>query len=728
MMSNKILLKDLTQSIQYLKGVGPKRAKIPELLGLTTVGDILQYYPRIYQDRRHIKPISQLRKGERETIKGVVIGAEQTGRRNILKIMVSDGTGYISLVCFGRPQMRKYLPTGTHIILTGRVNVFRSEIQISDFEYEILKDNEDDLIHTNRIVPLYPLGLGLPQGAQRTMRLIARLALDRYVQDLAEPLPSSILVKYRLPDASSAIKGIHFPDSEEEYKQARSRLVFDEFFYLQLALGMRRQRERQKEGIAYTNQGKLAEVFIRSLPFSLTRAQERVIQEIRRDMGSPTPMNRLLHGDVGSGKTVVAAVAALTAVEDGCQAAVLAPTEILAEQHYFNLSQYFVKAASQFASPGISPSPHLALLTSGLKAREKEETLGQVRSGEVNIIVGTHALIQEGVEFHRLGLVIIDEQHRFGVMQRAALRDKAQLTSTVAPDCLVMTATPIPRTLALTVYGDLDTSVLDELPPGRRQVITKCRSAESLPRIYAFIRDQVKAGRQAYIVYPLIEESEELDLKAATVAYEHLTKEVFPDLRVGLLHGRIRPDEKDEIMQAFYEHRLDVLVATSVIEVGIDVPNASIMMIEEAERFGLAQLHQLRGRVGRSTHPSYCILLTKSQIAEAVNSPHTIPDDDSLAKAVQRISSLVQTNDGFKIAEADLAIRGPGEFFGTRQSGMPELKLANPIQDIKQLQAAREEAFSILENDPTFSNPEHQLLRQVFEHNFKDRLVLSEIS
>ncbi|MDI6794273.1 MAG: OB-fold nucleic acid binding domain-containing protein, partial [bacterium] len=346
-MSNKILLKDIDQSIQYLKGVGPKRARIPELLGLTTVADILQYYPRVYQDRRQIKPISQLRKGERETIKGIVIGAERSGRAKVLKIMVSDGTGYVTLVCFGRPQMHKFLPVGTHVILTGRVNFFRSEIQISDFEYEVLKGNEDDLIHTNRITPLYPLGSGLPQGAQRTMRLIVKIALDRYVQDLAEPLPSSILSKHHLIDTPSAIKGIHYSDSEEEYKQARTRLVFDEFFYLQLALGKMRQGAKRERGISYTNRGKLGAAFLRLLPFSLTKAQERVIEEIRRDMGSPTPMNRLLHGDVGSGKTVVAATAALTAVEDGYQVALLAPTEILAEQHYFNLNQYFTEMPRQ---------------------------------------------------------------------------------------------------------------------------------------------------------------------------------------------------------------------------------------------------------------------------------------------------------------------------------------------------------------------------------------------
>jgi ATP-dependent DNA helicase RecG len=497
-----------------------------------------------------------------------------------------------------------------------------------------------------------------------------------------------------LPPLADALRAVHFPETEAAFVAARRRIAFDDFLLLQLGLALLRARVTRARGVAMNPRGELTARLRATLPFALTRAQERVWGEIRADMATPHPMHRLLQGDVGSGKTVVAAMAVLTAVEAGYQAAVMAPTEILAEQHLMTFERLL-------APLGVS----IALLTSAVKGRERTERLRAAASGELHCVVGTHALVQEGVEFRRLGLAVVDEQHRFGVEQRARLRAKGE-----HPDLLVMTATPIPRTLALTLYGDLDVSVLDELPPGRRPVVTVARTENARPRVYAFLRKEVGAGRQAYVIYPLVEESAALDLRAATAMAERLRTEVFPDLSVGLLHGRLPFAEKEVVMRRFKAGEIHILVSTTVIEVGIDVPNASVMLIEHAERFGLSQLHQLRGRVGRGPWKSYCVLMTGPN-----------PTEDARG----RIQAMTATHDGFKIAETDLALRGPGEFFGTRQSGLPEFRVADLLRDAKLLAEARQDALAIVAADPGLTDAPHRALRDALLARWRGKLALA---
>ncbi len=723
-METKFLLNEISLPVKYLKGVGEKRAEILASLGIKQIEDLLQYYPRIYQDRRHIKHIFNLVDGEKETLQGTIIGHHKSRlpRRKIelLKVIISDGTGYASLLFFNQPKMEKYLTKGLKLIISGRIRRFHGETQITDFEYEVLHEEENELLHHNRIVPIYPLTQDIsPSIGQRLIRTTVKKALDTYSPQLIEIFPEEILSKHQLPDIKFAFNNIHFPTSWTAYKSARARLIFEEFFLLQLALGLTKKKVEEEKGIKFQTDFKLLTSFVHSLPFTLTQAQKRVIKEILADMGSEVPMNRLLHGDVGAGKTVVAACAAVTAYENGYQTAIMAPTEILAEQHSLNIHRLL--------SPlGIK----VALLTSSIKKSEREEILTQIKNGEVNIAIGTHALIQEGVEFKKLGLCVIDEQHRFGVIQRAELKNKAkEACKGICPDVLVMTATPIPRTLALTLYGDLDTSVIDELPPNRQKVITKCRSEKDLPKIFAFIKEEIKNGRQVYLVYPLVEESKELELKAATRMFKELQKNAFPGFKLGLLHGQIKSDEKAQVMKDFHNKEIDILVSTTVIEVGIDVPNASIMLIEHAERFGLAQLHQLRGRVGRGAHKSYCILVTKKTIADLVNSglpinPQEDPDS-TILKAAKRLATMCQTSNGFEIAQVDLELRGAGEFFGTRQHGILKLKLGNIIYDAKWLEPARQEAFNLLDNDPSLKA--YPSISKTFDYQYRDKLGLVEI-
>jgi len=724
-METNFLLNDLKMPVKYLKGVGEKRAQVLSSLGINQVKDLLEYYPRIYQDRRHLRPIFNLKQGDKETFQGTIVGHQKSRlprkRIDLLKVIISDGTGYASLLFFNQPKMEKFLTKGLRLIISGRIRRFRGETQVTDFEYEVLTNEGNELIHHHRIVPIYPLTQEVsPSTGQRLIRTAIKKALDTYTNQIIEILPPTILSKYKLPDIRFALNNIHFPESFTASKSARNRLVFEEFFLLQLALGMTKKKEEKEKGIKFHTDFKLLTSFIKSLPFILTQAQKRVIKEIIMEMSSEKPMNRLIHGDVGSGKTVVAMCVALVAYENGYQTAIMAPTEILAEQHYLNIHRLL--------SPlGIK----VTLLTSRMKRSDREENLTQIKTGKANIAIGTHALIQEGVEFKNLGLCIIDEQHRFGVMQRAELKKKAkQACMGICPDVLVMTATPIPRTLALTMYGDLDISVIDELPPYRQKIITKCRSEKDLPKIYAFIKDEIKKGRQVYLVYPLIEESEELELKAATKMFEELQKKEFPEFKLGLLHGQLSPEEKDKVMENFYNQEIDILVSTTVIEVGIDVPNATIMLIEHAERFGLAQLHQLRGRIGRGRHKSYCILVTKKAIADMVNSgvPINLQDDlgATILKGAKRLATMCNTSDGFKIAEVDLEIRGAGEFFGTRQHGMLKFKLANIIYDAKWLESTRQEAFSLLDKDPFLKDPKNQFIAKTFFYQFKDRLDLVE--
>lgn len=691
----------LATSVEYVKGIGPKRARLmAEEIDVRTVGDLLEYYPRDYLDRSRIRSIYQVgRSNEYETIQGVVVNQmEFTSRRStkVLKIIVYDETGVASLMAFGKrvQYMKISLKIDTKVVVSGKFKRDYGEVNTSDYTYEVLSDEDADLIHTGRIVPVYPLTAKLNQ---RSLRRWTKRIVDDYASYIPEILPMDIRRRQKLLDKSTAVKNIHFPDTHERLRTARHRLAFDELFFLELGLGLKKKRwEVEELGISFPRQSDLLQRFISSLPFQLTNAQKRVFAEIEADMRSTRSMNRLLQGDVGSGKTVVAAMAMLLAIDNSYQGALMAPTEILAEQHYNTLTSLLEPMGIQ-----------VVLLRGDMRKRDKEDALLKIRTGEANIVVGTHALIQEGVEFANLGMEITDEQHRFGVMQRAELKRKG-----ANPDVLVMTATPIPRTLALTVYGDLNVSIIDEMPPGRQKIDTRWVPEGKRQDIYQFIEKQIAQGRQAYLVYPLVEESEKLeDLKAATEMAEHFQNDVFPHLKVGLIHGRMRAEEKQEIMERFKSNEINILVSTTVIEVGIDVPNASLMLIEHAERFGLAQLHQLRGRVGRSHHKSYCLLIAN-------------PTTDD---AVRRMKAMTRTNDGFEIAEEDLAIRGPGEFFGTRQAGMPDLKVASLIRDAKLLEVAREEAFRIAADDPALLKPEHQMLKRILREKWRENLEMVSI-
>ena len=691
----------LATSVEYVKGIGPKRARLmAEEIDVRTVGDLLEYYPRDYLDRSRIRSIYQVgRSNEYETIQGVVVNQmEFTSRRStkVLKIIVYDETGVASLMAFGKrvQYMKISLKIDTKVVVSGKFKRDYGEVNTSDYTYEVLSDEDAELIHTGRIVPVYPLTAKLNQ---RSLRRWTKRIVDDYASYIPEILPMDIRRRQKLLDKSTAVKNIHFPDTHERLRTARHRLAFDELFFLELGLGLKKKRwEVEELGISFPRQSDLLQRFISSLPFQLTNAQKRVFAEIEADMRSTRSMNRLLQGDVGSGKTVVAAMAMLLAIDNSYQGALMAPTEILAEQHYNTLTSLLEPMGIQ-----------VVLLRGDMRKRDKEDALLKIRTGEANIVVGTHALIQEGVEFANLGMEITDEQHRFGVMQRAELKRKG-----ANPDVLVMTATPIPRTLALTVYGDLNVSIIDEMPPGRQKIDTRWVPEGKRQDIYQFIEKQIAQGRQAYLVYPLVEESEKLeDLKAATEMAEHFQNDVFPHLKVGLIHGRMRAEEKQEIMERFKSNEINILVSTTVIEVGIDVPNASLMLIEHAERFGLAQLHQLRGRVGRSHHKSYCLLIAN-------------PTTDD---AVRRMKAMTRTNDGFEIAEEDLAIRGPGEFFGTRQAGMPDLKVASLIRDAKLLEVAREEAFRIAADDPALLKPEHQMLKRILREKWRENLEMVSI-
>ena len=725
----------LSAPLQYLKGIGPRRAAmLLAELNLQTVGELLAYYPRDYIDRSktvEIYRVGRTEDDEPETIQGKVVNHTSSptakGKR-VGKISIYDGTGVAVLVNFGRRIgiMKSLLPVDTEVVVSGKFSRRYNEIQATDYEFELFE--EDNLIHTKRIVPKYALTAKL---TAKMLRMWMRTALDEYGQQIPEILPLELRKRQGLIDRQLAINEIHFPTSEAHQEAAQKRLAFEEFFLLSAGMEMKKERKTLEAGIAFqigmASGGTLPSLlsdFMASLPYELTGAQKRVFREILNDMQQKRVMNRLIQGDVGSGKTVVAAMALLCAIENGYQGALMVPTEILAEQHYYNLSDMFEDMHCD-ASTGTEQQDrrkiNVVLLKSDLPRAEREEALEAIANGTADLIVGTQALIQEGVDFHKLGLVIIDEQHRFGVMQRATLRNKAQSateaqkplnTAAPSPDVLVMTATPIPRTLALTLYGDLNVSVIDEMPPGRQQIRTHWIRENGREKLYDTLRKEIQRGQQAYVVYPLVEESEKLEeLKAATEMAAHLQNDVFPDLRVGLLHGQMKSAEKQEVMRRFKDRHIDILVSTTVIEVGIDVPNATLMVIENAERFGLSQLHQLRGRVGRGEHQSACYL---------VASPR---GDDSY----QRIQAMIRTNNGFQIAEADLNIRGPGEFFGTRQSGIPNFKIANIIQDASLLEAAKKEAESLIKADPRLDAHEHQLLKRMLQKHWRDNLEIASV-
>jgi ATP-dependent DNA helicase RecG len=677
----------LDQSLQYLKGIGPRSAEKLAQLGLYTVQDLIYYFPRDYVNYAQRIQIRQAKVGETVTIVGRVRSCTCfTSPKNkslaILNLKIADETGIMTLTRFyaGRQftqrgwqeaQQRLY-PRGSIVAVSGLVKESRGGVTLDTPQVEVLGDHEEDS-HTlkfGRILPIYPLSEGITADL---VRKAVQLALPAVVLK-ADPLPDSIRSSLGLLPLSQALARIHFPQTGEDLKQARRRLVFDEFFYLQLGLLLRRQAYRsQAQAIPRYQplEGELLERFYHLLPFCLTGAQQRVVDEILRDLQSPLPMNRLVQGDVGSGKTVVAVVALLAAIQSGWQTALMAPTEILAEQHYHKLVDWF----GQLHLP-------VELLTGSTPTAKRRQILRQLSTGELPLLVGTHALIQPTVEFQRLGLVIIDEQHRFGVEQRAALFKKGD-----HPDILSMTATPIPRTLTLAIHGDLDVSQIDELPPGRKPIRTILARPSDRLQIYGLVEREVAQGRQIYVVLPLIEESEKLDLRSAIEEHQRLQNTVFPQFRIGLMHGRMTSAEKEEVIQSFRGKDLDILVSTTVIEVGVDVPNASVMLIEHAERFGLSQLHQLRGRVGRGAEQSYCILLSHSRTETAL----------------QRLKVLEQSNDGFFIAEMDLRLRGPGEVMGTRQSGLPDFALASLMEDQDVLELARSTAEEILAQDPSLT-------------------------
>lgn len=693
--------------IQYCKGIGPKRAELFKKLGIMNMEDALFYLPWRYEDRGNLKKISRLSYGAYETAMGEVVSAEvaQTKRRQvkIFELLITDGSGMLVGSWFNQPFMQKTFRKGQKVLLSGIVksNPYKGGLpQIDNPEYELMEDDEaDSLIHTGRIVPIYRATAGL---SVRYLRSMMKSALDACGGSMPDLLPEAVVRSHGLMPGPQALAEVHFPETEKDLGRlnrgvsaAHRRLSFEELFVLELGLAIRKRgMSAQKKGIRFEPLAKFETELRRSLPFQLTGAQERVIAEIKKDMTAERPMNRLVQGDVGSGKTVVALVAALLAVENGCQACVMAPTEILAEQHAKNM-------AALAAPLGIT----LRSLRGGMKKKEKEAALEEIRTGQAQLVIGTHALIEGEVTFKRLGLAVIDEQHRFGVMQRSTLTSKGY-----EPDVLVMTATPIPRTLALTVYGDLDVSVINEMPKGRSPIVTKLYFESRRRDAYQFIETELGKGRQVYVVYPLVEESEKSDLRAATEMAAHLQKDVFPKWKVGLLHGRMKSGEKDAVMTAFKSGELHILVSTTVIEVGVDVPNASVMVIEHPERFGLAQLHQLRGRVGRGAHQSFCILMGPRMFAE---------------EARERLTAFARTNDGFKIAEEDLRMRGPGEFFGTRQSGLPDLRAANIIRDADLLEQARADAFELLERDPALNG--HPLLRDAVRRKWQGRLGLISV-
>ena len=680
-----------------LSGVGPQRAKTLAKLGLGTIEDALvQHLPLRHEDRSRIIPLGRVSVGEARTCAGTIAGISPPPRgrpRMPLVVMIRDVSGFLNCAWFNQPYLARVFKRGQRLIVHGRVQPYgRGPLQMLVKDYEVAEDGPDEMLHTGRLVPVYPLTEGL---TQRPLRRLMKRLVDGWADQLDDPLPERVRAGRALLPLPQAIRGAHFPETQEEQAAAHRRLIFDDFFLLEVGLAIRRHREGRRRGLAMNPPGALVRRLLASLPYTLTAAQERVWGEIRTDMAEPYPMSRLLQGDVGSGKTVVAALAILTAIEAGYQAALMAPTEILAEQHMITLSQLLGPLGVR-----------VVLLTGAVKGKARQEAVGAVEGGQAACAIGTHALVQGSVGFKRLGLAVIDEQHRFGVAHRAALRGKGE-----SPDVLVMTATPIPRTLALTLYGDLDVSVLDELPPGRRPVVTVARGESRRRGIYDFLRKQIGEGRQVYVVCPLVEESEASDLRAATEMAERLQREVFPDRRVGLIHGRLGIQDKERVMREFKDGAVHVLVSTTVIEVGIDVPNASVMLVEHAERFGLSQLHQLRGRVGRGSWKSYCILLAGS----------------SSEDAQRRIAAVTGTNDGFRLAEVDLELRGPGDFFGTRQSGLPEFRVADLLRDGAMLEEARREAFALVHADPQLTASEHRGLRGALLARWRGKLDLAGI-
>ena len=712
---------ELSTPVQYVKGVGPRIAELLAGKGIHTVGDLLHYLPFRYEDRLNPRGIGELRAGEMATVVAEVrnSGLFRTRRMPIFQLTVGQGRARLRCLWFNATYLQDKFVPGQMIALYGKVeeDPRSRELQIMQPQFEILGEAGDsengadkkaaESLEIGRIVPIYE---AIGRLTPRWFRRIIHTALENLTPDLPEPIPAAVRSHLGLVSPRAALWNVHWPEPGESLEQLQSsrtpahiRMIFDELFFVELGLELKRRQQKAQTGIAFRLDDRARAAIKKILPFHPTAAQKKVLKEIAADMEKPYPMRRLLQGDVGSGKTIVAFEAAIIAIENGFQVALMAPTEILAQQHYFSARRILENAGYR-----------IVLLTGSLESDRKREIRRHIAQGNAQLVIGTHALLEEKVEFAKLGLVIVDEQHRFGVMQRLKLMKKsgesgdgsdvttaaaaakvdgvatdafvrpAEQSEAIAmgePDVLVMTATPIPRTLALTLYGDLDLSVLDELPPGRTPIVTKCVSDEESPKVWEFVRKQVVAGHQVYVVYPVIAENEESELKAAIKMYRELSGKIFSDLKVGLLHGRLDADLKDQVMRMFQRGELQILVATTVIEVGVDVPNATVMVIEHAERFGLSQLHQLRGRIGRGGAKSYCVLMTGGKISE---------------DGQKRLEAMTRTNDGFKIAELDLELRGPGEFFGTRQAGLPSFRVANIIRDAQLLEAAKLEAATVL--------------------------------
>ena len=727
----------LATEVQYVKGVGPRVATLYKKIGVESAEDLLFHLPRRYQDRRNIPPISKALPGQVVTVRGKVRRVEARtigGGRVLLRAIIEDSSGAICLTWFNQPWVKKQLEDAEQIIAYGLVKAGSHLDEITSPEWESI-DPDDEGDAFAQIVPVYPLTEGLQQ---KTARKAAASALDTFLIDVEEPLPQSLLQSQKLREIQWCLRQIHHPDSEESRIQARRRIVFEEFLYMQLELAMRRAATQQELGIAFpiaelesgkfsipfevpgevTSKSKrtasvgtpqdlffavesekregepLWQQIKRMLPFQMTGAQDRVVREVLCDMATPHPMNRLVQGDVGSGKTAVAAACMLAAVRSGYQCALMAPTEILAEQHFKNLKTYFEPLGVQ-----------VELLVGKLGSKDRKNAYQRIETGAAQVAVGTHAIIQEGVKFQSLGFVVVDEQHRFGVLQRKAIRDKGFGN----PDVLVMTATPIPRTLTMTIFGDLDISVIDELPPGRKPIKTHHKRPFEREAVYGKVRELVEQGRQAYVVCPMVSENEKMLAQAAEELYRQLSTGTFADFRVGLLHGQMKSALKDEVMAAFRAGEIDILVATTVIEVGVDVPTASVMVIEDANRFGLAQLHQLRGRVGRGDTQSFCILVSDAK------------SDD----VMRRMDVMVATTDGFRIAEEDLEIRGPGNIAGTEQSGALDFKVADLLQDSKLLEIARQAAMRIIETDPNLAGTEWTKVRTKIRQRRSDVALIT---
>ncbi len=675
----------LDSSVTRLPGIKSGMAKKLARLGVETIGDFLSLYPRRYDDYRALKSISQLEYGQEVTIIAQVWETrkrESRNRRAIITTTLSDGTGTIEATWFNQPWLVNKLKAGAQVVISGKVDAYLGRLTFQSPEWEEL---DKELVHTGRMVPVYPLTKGI---SAKWLRNQVKRTVDYWAPRLSDYLPPAARNRLGMPELSRAVGQIHFPDDWEKLETARRRLAFDELLLIQLGVLNQRRSWQAQPGQPVHIQSEAADRIIQALPFPLTQAQARVLEDILADLQRDVPMSRLLQGDVGSGKTVVALVAMILTVLDGGQAAMLAPTEVLAEQHFQSIGRLLAPIGQQ-----LGREFNLRLLMGSTPGSERQEILQGLAQGDIDILVGTHAIIQGKVALKDLRLAIIDEQHRFGVKQRAALREKG-----FNPHMLVMTATPIPRTLALTLFGDLDLSVIDEMPPGRQEIETHWLPPRERERAYSFIRSQVEQGRQAFIICPLVEESEKTEAKSAIEEHKRLQKQVFPRLKLGLLHGRMKSREKEQVMMEFRDGKTHILVSTSVVEVGIDIPNASVILIEGANRFGLAQLHQFRGRVGRGEHKSYCLLLSDTLTPEA----------ESRLRAVER------TVDGFELAEQDLKMRGPGEFFGTRQSGLPDLKLVK-LSDARLLELARREAQAIFQEDPTLESDQYGLLARQLE-------------